>query len=324
MATANRWTGFVFSILLPTCIPATSAQDYPTKPIRAMVPAAPGGGTDVAARPVAQKLAERLGQQVIIDNRGGANGNIGLAIAARAAPDGYTLLFASNAPMAINPALYANVPYDPVRDFAPVAMIKQSYFLLVIHPSVAANSVRELIQLAKGGNRLVQASSGIGSAAHLSGEILKNRAKIDFVHVPYRGGGPAMAAVIAGEASFMFVEVIVGMPFINAGKLKLLAVATPQRIAALPDTPTLTEASFPGYDPTGWAALFVPTGTPRSIIDKLNAQVKAILKLPDVQKVLANDGTEFGQNTPDYVSEFLKSEIAKWGNAVKISGVRAE
>ena len=302
-----------------------SAADYPAKPIRAVLPMAPGGPADAAMRVVAQKLTERWGQQVIVDNRAGANGNIGTEIAARAASDGYTLLLGVTGPMAINPALYAKVSFDPVKDFAPVVMVKRQNYFLVAHPSVPANSMRELVQLAKSGSyKLTQASSGIGSPAHLSGAMLKTMTNIDFVHVPYRGAGPALSAVLAGEASFMFIDVGVVTPHLGAGRVKLLAVVGPKRVAELPNTPTLLEAGFPDLEPGGWSAIFVPAGAPMPIIDKLNTEVRSILKLPDVQKLLGSDGSEFGANTPEYVGAFLRSEIAKWKTAIKASGARAE
>lgn len=325
MALRSRWTGLAVLMLLPQCLSVAVAQDYPAKPIRAIVPMATGGPTDAAVRVVGQKLTQRWGQQVIVDNRAGANGNIGTEIAARAAPDGYTLLVGVTGPMAINPALYGKASFDPVKDFTPVVMLKRQYYFLVTHPSVPANSVRDLIQLARGASyKLIQASSGIGSPPHLAGEMLKTIAAVDFMHVPYRGGGPALSAVLAGEASFMFIDMAVVMPHVKAGKVKLLAVVAPKRIAELPDAPTLSEGGFPGLDPGGWSAIFVPAGTPRPIIDKLNAEVRCILELPDVRKLLGSDGSDFGNNTPEYVGAFLKSEIAKWAKVIKASGARAD
>ncbi len=317
----------IAALLTSLAVPAASAlaQSYPSRPIRAIVPYAPGGGTDVAARPVAIRLSERLGQQIVVDNRAGANGNIGTEIAARAQPDGYTLLFGSTGPQAINPSLYANLPFDMVKDFAPVAMISQAIYLLVVNPGLPAATVSEFIQVAKSGNhKLVQASSGIGSPAHLAGEMLKIMTQADFVHVPYKGGGPAAAAVIAGEANFMFIEITVGTPFINAGRLKLIAAATPKRVSKLPNIPTMAEAGLKGFDVTGWTALFTPVGTPRPIIDRLNSEVRSVLKLADIKERLAIDGSEFGDNAPEYLGTLLKEEIAKYAKLVKVSGARVE
>jgi tripartite-type tricarboxylate transporter receptor subunit TctC len=304
---------------------AAGAQNYPSKPVRAIVPFAAGGGVDIATRSVGQKLGERWGQQVIVDNRGGANGNIGAEIAARAAPDGYTLLFASTGPMAINPTLYAKIPYDPVKDFTPVAMVAPTYYLLVTHPSVPVNSLADIIQLAKAKTfRLTLASAGIGSPGHLSGEMLKMMAGIEFVHVPYKGTGPALADVVAGQASMIFTDMIAGLSFIQAGRLKLIATATPKRLPKLPSTPTLAEAGVPGYNAMGWTGLYVPAGTPKTVVDKLSTEVRDILKLADVQERIASDGNDFAPNTPQYATTFLKDEIAKWAKVIKASGATAD
>lgn len=305
--------------------PSARSQNYPSKPIRAIVPFAPGGGTDIAMRVIGQKLVERWGQQVIVDNRGGANGNIGAEIASRAAPDGYTLLVGSAGVMAINPSLYTKLPFDSVKDFTAVALVAPTYFLLVTHPSVPVNSVAELIQLAKGGSfKLVHASPGIGSPGHLSGEMLKMITNIDFITVPYKGTGPAMADVLGGQASFTFTDMIAGIPYINAKRLKVLGITTTKRISKLPDTPTVAEGGVPGFDAMSWIGIFVPARTPRPIVEKLNAEIRNSLKLPDVQEKLATDGNDFGENTPDRAEAFLKSEVAKWAKVIKISGARID
>jgi len=302
-----------------------SAQDYPTKPIRAIVPFAAGGGVDIAARSVGQKMTERWGQQVIVDNRGGANGNIGAELAAHAAADGHTLLFGSTGPMAINPTLYAKIPFDPVKDFAPVGMVAPTYYLLVTHPSVPVNTLADIIALAKEGKyRLTLASAGVGSPGHLSGEMLKMMAGIDFVHVPYKGTGPALADVVGGQASMIFTDMIAGMVFIQSGRLKLIAAATPKRLPKLPNTPTLSEAGVPGYNAMAWTGMFVPAGTSKAIVYKLNTELNSILKLPDVQERIASDGTDFAPNTPDSTATLLKAEIAKWAKVIKASGATAE
>lgn len=302
-----------------------AAQDYPTKPIRAIVPYAPGGGVDIAARVVGQKLTERFGQQIIVDNRAGANGNIGAEIAARAAPDGYTLFVGATGPLAINPALYAKLGFDPLRDFDSVVLIAPTYYLLVTHPSIPVNSVAELVQLAKArAGKLIFASGGVGSPGHLSGEMLKTMAGIDFVHVPYKGTGPALADLLAGHANLFFADMIAGLQHVNTGRLKMLAIATSKRIAKLPQVPTLAESGVPGYDALAWTGFFVPRGTPRAAIVRINTEVRNVLKLPDVQERIASDGSDFGANTPEYVDRFLRAEIAKWGKVVKTSGARVE
>jgi tripartite-type tricarboxylate transporter receptor subunit TctC len=304
---------------------ASQAQDYPTKPIRAIVPFAPGGGVDIAARSVGQKLSERWKQQVIVDNRAGANGNIGAEIASHAPADGYTLLLGSTGPMAINPSLYAKLPFSPVKDFSAVIMVAPTYYILVTHPSVPVNSLADVIRVAKSGAyRLTLASAGIGSPGHLSGEMLKMMAGIDFVHVPYKGTGPALADVLGAHASMIFTDMIAGLSYIQAGRLKAIAVATPRRLPKLPGTPTLSEAGVPGYDAMAWTGMFVPAGTSKSIVDKLNSEVKEILRIPEVQERIAADGNDFGPNTPQYVATYLKSEIATWAKVIKASGATAE
>jgi len=302
-----------------------AAQDYPVRPVRAIVPFPPGGGTDIAARVVSQKLTARWDRQVVVDNRAGANGNIGAEISAKAAPDGYTLFFGTSGPMAINPSLYASVGFDPIKDFAPIAMVAPVYYILVANPNVPGNNVPELLKLARAGKyRIVLASAGVGSPGHLSGEMLKMMAKVEIVHAPYKGGGPALTGVLSGEATFVFADLIAGMGFVNSGKLKLLATAAPRRLAVIPDTPTLSESGVPGYSAMSWTGLFAPAGTPAPVIRSVNAAIRDILKMPDVQKQLASDGTDFGENTPEWTAAFLKTEIAKWSKVIRDSGTRAE
>jgi tripartite-type tricarboxylate transporter receptor subunit TctC len=305
-------------------VPAV-AQEYPTRPVRAIVPFPPGGGTDIAARLIANKLVQLWGKQIIIDNRAGANGNIAAEIAAKALPDGYTLLFGAAGPLAINPTLYGKVGFDPIRDFAGIAMVAPVYYILVANPGVPAKNISEFLQLARTpNNRIVLASAGIGSPGHLSGEMLKMLAGVDFIHAPFKGGGPALAAVLSGEGTFVFADVIAGMSLVKAGRLKLFATAGPRRIPQLPDVPTLAESGVKGYSAISWTALFAPAGTPAPIIRKVNADMKDVLKLPDVQEQLASDGSEFGANTPEYTSAFLKSEVAKWAKVIKQSGAKPE
>jgi tripartite-type tricarboxylate transporter receptor subunit TctC len=322
----NAFAGCALAAAISTsAIPASVAQDYPTKPIRAIVPYAPGGGVDIAARVVGQKLTERWGQQVIVDNRAGANGNIGAELAARAAPDGYTFFVGATGPMAINPSLFAKLSFDPLKDFDSVVLVAPTYYLLVTHPTLPANSVPELVQLAKArGGKLTFASGGVGSPSHLSGEMLRMIAKIDFIHVPYKGTGPALADLLAGHVNAYFADMIAALQHVNGGRLKLLATATPRRIAKLPNTPTLSESGVPGYDALAWTGLFVPRGTPRTAIERVNAEVRSMLKQPEVQERIASDGSDFGENTPAYVDRFLRNEIAKWGKVVKVSGAKAE
>ncbi len=304
---------------------AAAAQDYPARPIRMVVPFPPGGGVDIAARVTAQKFIESWGQQVIVDNRGGAGGVIAMDIAAKAAPDGYTLIMGAAGPVAITVSLYAKVPFDPVRDFAPVALAASTLYALAVHPGVPAKSVKELIAYSKANpKRLTFASTGIGSPPHLSGELLKSMTGADMTHVPYKGTGPALTDLMGGQVSLMFSDVIAAYPHIKAGKLRALAISSASRAKIAPELPTVAEAGVPGYAAVGWTGLLAPAGTPRGIINKLNAEIVRILPLPDVTERLAGDGSEFDKNTPEQFAAFIKSEIAKWSNVIKASGAKAE
>ncbi|MGH8616724.1 MAG: Bug family tripartite tricarboxylate transporter substrate binding protein [Burkholderiales bacterium] len=313
-------------ILMPVCLSAAAqTQPYPSRPIRILVAYPPGGGVDLAARIIGQKFTESFGQQVIIDNRGGGGGNIAMDLTARAQPDGYTLVMTAAGPTAINVSLYKKIPFDPVRDFAPVAMVATTVYALVVNPGVEAKSVKELLALAKSRpGKLVLGSSGVGSPGHLAGELLKTMTGVDFVHVPYKGTGPALADVMGGQITMMFADAVASGPQISAGKLRGLAVSSARRFAFVPDLPTVAEAGVPGFSAVGWTALLAPAGTPKAVISKLNAEVVRVLPLPDVKDKLAGDGSEFGKNTPEELSAFIKAEIAKWGKVIKASGASAD
>ena len=300
------------------------AQDYPNRPIRMVVPLAPGGGTDIAARVTGQKLSERWGQQVVVDNRAGGASNIGTEIVVHAAPDGYTLLVTNPAPIVVNQWLFSKLPFDAAKDLVPVTMIAPTFYVLMAHPSVPANSVREVIELArKTPGKLTLASGGIGAPSSLMGDMFKNLAKIDMVSVNYKGGGQAIADVIGGQASMMFADMIAAMPFVSAGRARLLAVGTAKRLPKLPNVPTLIESGVP-YEGISWSGVFVPAGTPPAIVNKLGAELRSILKVPDVQEKLASDGNDFGANTPQSLAAFIKSETEKYRIAVKVSGTKLE
>lgn len=300
------------------------AQTYPTKPIRVVIPFAPGGGTDVQTRTVAQKLSERWGQSVIVDNRSGANGNIGAALVAKSPPDGYTLL-ATSGSFATNVGVYDSLPFDPINSFDAVAMLAPTYYLLIVHPQVPVNNVRELIQLArKSSGKLTAAISGVGSPSHLAGEMFRLMTNATWLNVPYRGTGPALIDVIGGQADLMFCDMLSALPNVKAKRLKVLGVSSAKRPSALPHVPTIAEAGVPGFDAISWSGVFAPAGTPRPIVAKLNAEINSVLRLPDVGERLATDGTAFGENTPEWVSAFVKSEIQKWTKVAKASGTRAE
>lgn len=325
-----RYRGFVSFLgalgATLACMSVLAQSDlYPSRPIRIIVAYPPGGGVDIAARVIGQKLTEAFGQQAIIDNRGGAGGNIAMDLAARAQPDGYTLIMTAAGPTAINVSLYGKLSFDPIRDFAPVARVASTIYALVVHPSVEARSVKELLALAKARpGKLTFASTGIGGPPHLAGELLKTMTDVNLVHVPYKGTGPALSELIGGQVTMMFSDAIAASPHINAGKLRGLAVSSPKRFALTPNLPTVAEAGVPGYAAVGWTVLLAPAGTPRAIIRKINTEVVRVLPLPEVKEKLAGDGSEFGKNTPEELGVFIREEIAKWGKVIKASGARAD
>jgi tripartite-type tricarboxylate transporter receptor subunit TctC len=302
----------------------TASSQYPTRPIRIIVPFPPGGATDIMGRTLGQKLTQRWGQQVIIDNRPGAGGNIAAELAARAAPDGQTLFFAASAQLAVNPNLYAKVPYDPLRDFAPVVLVGSGANILVVHPSVPARSLKELIALAKSNPRALQyASPGSGSTAHLSAELLKIEAGIDIVHVPYKGAAPGVVDVLGGQVPLMFVSMPSVIGHVKAGKLVAIGVTSARRSDAAPDVPTFAE-TIPKFESSSWYGIVAPAGTPREVIAKLNAEILSSLKLPDVREIFAAQGTDIIGSTPDEFARYIKTELAKWAVVVKKSGARVD
>ncbi|HEY9447219.1 MAG TPA: tripartite tricarboxylate transporter substrate binding protein [Burkholderiales bacterium] len=299
-------------------MPAHAQQAYPTKPVRLILPYPPGGGSDTIARPLAQKMSESLGQQVIVDNRGGAGGNVGMEVAARSAPDGYTIVLALTAQLAVNPALYKKVPYDPVRDFEPISLIGSGPYVLVVHPSLPAKSVKDLIALAKARpGQIAYASSGNGSGGHLAAELLKTMAGIDLLHVPYKGGGPALVDVLAGQVQVLFTPPASSAQHIQSGRLRALAVSTAKRSASMPEVPTIAESGVPGYDSGVWYGVLAPAGTSRDIVTKLNGEIVRALKQPDYRKLLLHAGIDPIGSTPEELGRFVKSELAKWAAVVK-------
>ncbi len=300
----------------------SNAQDYPVKPIRVIVGLAPGGATDIVARALAQKLTDGLGQTVVIDNRAGAAGSIGSALAANAPPDGYTALIISST-YTINPSLYKKLPFDPVRDLQPVTLIASSPFLLLVHPSIAAKTPRELIALART-RQLTFASGGIGSSGHLAAELFSSMAGIELTHVPYKGAGPALIDTLGGQVNMVMSSIVSGMPYAKAGRLRALAITTRTRSAAMPELPTISESALPGYDFSSWYGLMVPTGTPRAIIARLHAETVKVLKLPDLQQRLAGEGCEPVGSTPEQLAAHIKTEMARWAKIVKSSHMQAE
>lgn len=300
-------------------------QAYPTKPIRMICPFPPGGTTDVVARLVAQKLTEAWGQQVVVDNRPGAGGIIGTEIVAKAAPDGYTVLLGSITTHAVNPALYKKLNFDPVKDFAPVSLVVSSPQLLAVHPSVAAKSVKELIALAKAKpGQLNYASAGTGTSPHLTFELFKSMAGIDVVHVPYKGTGPAITDLIGGQVQMMITGVVALMPHVKSGKLRGLGVTSAKRVAALPDLSTIIESGIPGFDVSSWFGVFLPGGTPKPIIAKMNAEIRKILEVPEVRQRLIGQGADPASNTPEEFAAYVKAEMARWGKVVRDTGAKAD
>ena len=303
---------------------AGPGQDYPTKPVRFVVPFPPGGGTDTLARIVGQSMAKSLGQSVVIDNRPGAGANIGAEIAARAAPDGYTLLM-GNLAHAVNVTLYRKLGYDFVKDFDPLTMLAWAPNILVTHPSVAAKSVQELIVLAKKSpGTFNYASSGSGSSAHLSGELFKHMTSTDLVHVPYKGGGPAVASLLSGETKIGFATMPSVLAQTKSGKLRALAVTGDKRSPAAPELPTIAEAGVAGYAANGWYGALAPTGTPKPIVARLHKELVATVSDKDVQVQLARLGFDIETGTPDEFRKTIAVEIKKWGTVVKAANLRAD
>jgi tripartite-type tricarboxylate transporter receptor subunit TctC len=302
---------------------AFSADPYPTRPIRMIVGFAPGGGTDLTARPVAQKLAELLGQQVIVENRPGAAGNVATEQVAKSAPDGYTMLMGTIAALAINPSLYGNLRFDPETDLAPVIQVVDATNVLALHPSVPASSVKELIALARE-KSLLAGSSGIGATGHLAIELFNLMAGVKLVHVPYKGGGPAMSDLVGGQVNLIFATTASSIPHLKSGRIKGIAVTTAKRSALLPDLPTISESGLAGFDANNWYGLVVPAKTPRAIIDQLNAEVTKILAMPDVKTILFNQGLDPAPGTPEQFGAYIKSERAKWAKVIKESGAKPE
>ena len=303
---------------------AQAQPDYPAKPIRIVVPSSPGGGTDILARQIAQKLTERWGQQVVVENRPGAGQMIGIELVARAAPDGYTLALTAS-PLALNTVLYKKVPYDPIRDFAPISQVAALPNMVVTHPTLPVRTMRELIALAKARpGQLVYASSGIGTGPHLAMELLLSITGAKMEHVPYKGTNPGMIDTMAGQVQVLMSTLLPPLPHIKTGRLRPLGVTGATRVVSLPDVPTVAESGVPGYEVVGWYGIVAPAHTPREVITKLHREIANILMSPDVREKLAADGAEAVGSTPEQFAAFIKSEIDKWGKVVKSAGIRVE
>jgi len=311
-------------LALAGSIHAQTSVHYPTKPIRLIVPFAPGGGTDITARTIALKLGEAWGQTVVADNRPGANGTIGVDLAAKSAPDGYTLTMISSS-HSVNVSLLTRQPYDLVRDLAPITQATTQPYALVVHPSVPAKSIKELIALAKAKpGALNYGSSGTGGLSHLSGALLASLAGINIVHIPYKGGAPALTDVIAGQIQMLFSTILQSHAHLKSGRLRALAVTTARRSRAEPALPTMMEAGVPGYEVAGWYGVVAPAKVPPAIIARLNREIVRILLQSDVAEKLAADGSEPVGNTPEQFGAHIRSEIAKWRKVVNEAGIKAE
>lgn len=312
------------ALLLPW-IPASIAQPYPTKPIRMIVPFAAGGSTDVLARSVGQRLGEKFGQQIVVDNRTGANGNIGTDMVAKANPDGYTLLMAFDATMVINPAVYNKLPFDPVRDFSPITKVAALPLILVAHPSFPASTVKELIAFAKNKPGINYSSSGHASTPHLAMLLFEQRTATKFTHIPYKGGGQAVIDVVAGQIPLLATAIPTVQAHLKSGKLKAIALTSAKRHASLPDVGTFSEAGVTGFDISAWYGLLAPSGTPKPIIAKINAEVVGILATPEMKnRFLTTIGGDPVGNTPEQFAADIKTDIVRWAKIVKDSGVKVE
>jgi len=316
-------------VVVLTCIAsagacAQGAAGFPAKPIRVIVPYPPGGGADMIGRRLAQRITNALKQQVIVDNRGGAGGNIGMELAAKSPPDGYTLVLALTAQLAVNPALYTKLPYDPIKDFDPISLLASGPYVLIVHPSLPVKNVKELIALAKARpGQLSYASSGNGSGGHLAAALLESMAGIKMLHVPYKGGGPALVDLLAGNVQLLYSTYATSKPHIESGRVRPLGVSTLRRLTGVP-IPTIAEQGLPGYDAGVWYAVLAPAGTPRDIVSKLNSEIVRALNAPEVKALLEKADIETIGSTPEGLTKFMKSEIAKWNRVVRDANVRID
>lgn len=312
----------VISVLVAVSTLSFAQSTYPTKPIRFIVPFAPGGGGDIIVRTVAQKLTPRLGVTVVVDNRTGAGGNVGTELAAHAPADGYTLLMANVAPMAINVSVYKPLPYDPVRDFAPISLMASFPNVLVVHPAVAARSIAELIALARSKpGELTYASAGNGSTTHLAAEFFRAQAGLKLIHVPYKGGGPALTDLLAGQVTMYFGSMPASLPHIRSGRLRALGVTSLQRVRAAPDIPTVAESGFPGFEAVTWIGAVAPAGTSSAIVTRLNREIAGVMRESDVGERLEAQGAEPRSDTPEAFAEYIRREIRKWAAVVRDGGI---
>ena len=315
----------ILAVLCMLAAPLALAQAWPAKPIRLMVPFPPGGSTDIVARIVAQKLSARLGQPIVIENRGGAGGTIGTALMAKSAADGYNLTVASTSTHVVAPSVYAKLDYDPVKDFAPVSLMAVSPYLLVVTPSLPATTLKELVALAKKQpGRLNYASAGIGSTTHLAMEMLKLASGTYMLHIPYNGNGPAGTALIGGQVEILFGSLPALLPHAKSGRARALAVGTPKRSPSLPDVPTVAESGYPGFDASLWLAIMAPAGTPQPILDRLQKEIVSIVGAAETREALDKAGAEPITSTPAELAAMIRDGVPKYANIVKTAGVKPE
>ncbi len=327
-ALRRRLLAAALSAGVVAAVPARAAGEaagYPAKPVKVVVPFAPGGGADVVARMVFARVSTRLGQSFVIENRGGAGGIVGTDAVAKSAPDGYTLLLGQTGPNALNPSLFAKIPYDPVADFAPVVQLTAYPYVIVVHPSVPANTFAELLALARAKpGQLSFGTAGTGSSAQLAAELFMRTTGTRMTHVPYKGAGPALADTVAGVLTMTFGDMASSTPLITSGRLRGLAVTGQRRTVLLPGVPTVSESGFPGFEALAWHGVYAPAGTPREIVDKLNKEIVAVLAEPEVRERLLKDGIEPVGASPAAFGAYTREEIRKWGEIVRAANIRLE
>ena len=326
MTALTRRRALALGLATPLVIPAARAQTaWPSKPVRIIVPFPPGGSTDILARAIAPKLALALGQHVVVDNKPGAGGSLGAAEAAKAEPDGSTLLMGHIGTLAVNPAMYPKLPYDPLKSFVPVAYVARVPNVLVVHAASPIRSLKDLVEAARASpGRLTYSSGGNGSAAHITFESLKLRTKIFMLHIPYRGTAPSVTDVIAGQVDCTFTGAPAVLPHVRSGRLRALAVSSPQRLAALPDVPTVAESGYPGFEADQWYGIVAPAGTPAAVVTRLNAEINKALALPDVAQQLSVEGAAPMSTTPQAFGDLIRREIPRWAEVVKAGNVKPE
>lgn len=304
---------------------AVAADPYPNRPIKLVIPYPAGGGTDSFARPLALQLSTRLGQSVVVENRGGAGGSIGMESVSRAPADGYTLLLALTPQLAVNGALYDKIPYDPIKSFAPISLIAEAPYLLLVNPTLPVNTTKELLALAKAENgKLTYASSGSGSGAHMAAELLIGMTGIPMTHVPYKGGGPALSDVLAGHVKVLFAPAVSSLQYIQTGRLKALAITGDKRLSSLPNVPTIAESGVPGYDSTVWYAMLAPANTPREVVTRINTELLQILKDPSFKSMMSLNGIEPIGSSPEGLTSYINKETIKWSKVIKSAGIKAD